>query len=324
MNPTTIPWCDSTWNPFTGCTKGCEYCYARKRASFGNINTGEGSWSPAPSPYYEAAEGDRWPVKFTPTLYPHRLDEPLRRKKPATIFLGSMGDLFDPAIPDSFRDAVFVTVAQARQHTFVVLTKRAEAMRRYFGDDPDERRHSIGAQIPGRMTLDAPLPNLWPGVTATNQADADERIPLLLDTPAAHRFVSVEPMMGPLELTDIERHAAGRLQAITDALAGVTYSPDGEDSCDHAKLDLVIAGAKTPGKALHEQNGCEGFEDRRCRDGWCNEHPNEAYAHRQECRLYWLRSLRDQCLEAGVPFHYKHGGKNPELDGVVYDWRPGR
>jgi protein gp37 len=122
-------------------------------------------------------------------------------------------------------------------------------------------------------------------VTVTNQADADERIPLLLDTHAAHRFVSVEPMLGPVELHP------------NYPSAGITG------------LDLVIVGGKTPGKPLHEQG---------CTDELCADCPD----YDEDCGLIALRSLRDQCEAAGTPLHYKHGGTNPPLDGVVYDWRP--
>lgn len=293
MNKTNITWADLTWNPITGCTRGCEYCYAQKRASFGGRNEHDGHWrqtARAHSPLYEAAENDRWPVGFTPTLYPHRLDEPLRRKKPSVIFLGSMGDLFDPAFPDEFRDSVFATVAAAPRHTFMVLTKRPEEMQRYFLNEDD--RATVAMEfylddladeydIPSEHSW--PFSNLWLGVTVTNQADADERIPLLLSTPAAKRFVSVEPMLGPVDL-----QFAGQSEIGLHVM--------------RLGLDLVIAGAKTPGKPLHQQ-------PRRGPD------PDDLPG-------LWLRSLRDQCEAAGVPFHYKHGGTNPALDGVVYDARP--
>jgi len=225
---------------------------------------------------------------FTPTCHPYRLSQPLDRKKPAIIFIGSMGDVFDPAIPDEFRDRIFATVAAAHWHTFVVLTKRAKEMKRYVtemrlaGRGASALWRNHGIQTDSAWWLNN-FPNLWLGVTVTNQADADERIPLLLDTPAAKRMVSVEPMLGPVDLGDY------------------VWEHDERDyGRDH--LDFVVVGGKTPGKPLHEQHGLE----------WNTELGPSDY----------LRSLRDQCFAAGVPLHYKHGGTNPALDGVVYDWRP--
>lgn len=320
MNKTNIPWADFTWNPITGCTKGCDYCYARGIARrFTRIILEDG----------EPARGG----SARAVMYEHRLDEPLRLKKPATIFLGSMGDPFDPAFPDEFRDRIFgpydgtvracanACIGHSHQQwgepwqTFMVLTKQPEEMRRYFkryykrlSDHADRfkdctteaMRTSPAAQW-FRFEADNPPPNLWLGVTVTNQADADERIPLLLDTPAAHRFVSVEPMLGPVDLSDY------------------LYEMDGGDfGSSRLSLDAVIVGGKTPGKPLHEQCPTSGrlTDFAMCRAG-CGEFcPHN-------CRPSWLRSLRNQCLAAGVPFHYKHAGTNPALDGVVYDWKPG-
>ncbi len=286
MNKTNIPWADRTWNPITGCTKGCEYCYARAIAKrFNRIIPEDGEpvrggsaraiFGDRPAVY--AGEGETFPFAFDPTMYEHRLAEPLKLKKPARIFLGSMGDIFDPTFPDDFIDRVLnVAWRQAPWHTYLLLTKQPQRMREYI-----TREWAVDG---------VPLPNLWLGVTVTNQADADERIPLLLGTPAAHRFVSVEPMLGPVDLSDYVWEHDER-----------DYGVGG--GRDH--LDLVIAGAKTPGKPLHEQAAIG--------KAWKS----------QDDRPTWLRSLRDQCLDAGVDFHYKHQGTNPALDGVVHDAMPG-
>ncbi len=291
MNRTTIPWADFTWNPTTGCTFGCEWCYARKVAARFGGPTPQDSRAPG---YRLAHEGDVFPYGFAPTLYEHRLTEPLRRRKPATIFLGSMGDVFDPAIPDGFRDRIIRAIFAAKQHTFVILTKRAGEMHRYMTD--------FGPGVDYRDVK--PLPNLVLGVSVTNQADADERIPLLLDTPAAMRMVSVEPMLGPVDFGEVWLTDCRECDNFgSEAIVGLNQA--GQSLCRDAcvkggslpHLDFVAVGGKTPGKPLHEQD-----------DVVCGPSPLDA-----------LRSLRDQCAEAGVPFHYKAGSHNPPLDGVVYD-----
>lgn len=314
MNKTSIPWADLTWNPITGCTKGCPYCYARKIACRFGPDMYPGCGDEEANDYFArngAFEGSKYPsfpVGFFPTVYPYRLDEPLRLRKPSRIFLGSMGDLFDPAFPDEFRDEIMATVGAEQRHTFILLTKQPENMRRYF-----EQRLRNGWGWAPDSDLGSMPPNLWLGVTVTNQADADERIPLLLDTPAAVRFVSVEPMLGSISFrwatwdddTPHDRRAGkpgqscpGRFTTDGKPLAAQVNHLDGL-----RMLDWVVVGGKTPGKPLHERV----YQSQE----WAMS-PADS-----------VRSLRDQCAEAGVPFFYKHGGTTPALDGVVYDQYPG-
>lgn len=173
----SIEWTDATWNPVMGCTpvsEGCENCYARALIGrFGKQNKG-----------FPDEPADV-------TLYPERLGAPMHWKEPKRIFACSMSDLFHSAVPFVFITRVFDVMAGAPQHTFMVLTKRAgrmlrvvETLWRGFAD----------------AGIATPLPNVWLGVTAENQTRADERIPILLQIPAAMRFVSVEPMLGPVDL----------------------------------------------------------------------------------------------------------------------------
>lgn len=183
---TKIEWAEETWNPITGCTKisaGCANCYAERMANrLANI----------PGSGYD--KGNPFGVKF----HPDRLDQPLKWKKPRKVFVCSMGDLFHEDVTDSWLDDVFFTAANlARQHTYLVLTKRPQRMYEYF-----TKKIEDGFTWREGITY-VPLPNVWLGVTAENQDAADERIPWLMKTPAAKRFVSVEPMLGQVDLDTI-------------------------------------------------------------------------------------------------------------------------
>ncbi|BBY78918.1 phage Gp37/Gp68 family protein [Mycolicibacterium pulveris] len=177
----SIEWCDDTWNPVTGCTEvspGCDHCYAKTFAE---------RWRGTPGHYFENG--------FDVQLRPDKLDQPLRWRKPRRIFVNSMSDLFHQAVPDDYIARVFAVMAQAPQHTFQLLTKRHARMRHLLSNTGFQAKvyhHS------GSMTW--PLPNVWVGVSAENQQWADTRIPVLLDTPAAVRFVSAEPLLGPIDL----------------------------------------------------------------------------------------------------------------------------
>jgi protein gp37 len=148
-----------------------------------------------------------------------RLDQPLRWKKPRKVFVNSMSDLFHEDVPDAFIDRVFAVMALAPQHTFQILTKRAERMRDYVRSRTAHDGTSLGdvaviARVNGlrgarrrqpqwvsaNELMPWPLPHVWLGVSVENQHFADERIPLLLQTPAAVRFISAEPLLGPINL----------------------------------------------------------------------------------------------------------------------------
>jgi protein gp37 len=195
MSQTKIEWATKVWNPVTGCTKvspGCQNCYAERMAKRLAGRCGYLKEEP-----------------FKVTVHPERLEEPLNWKKPQRIFVCSMGDLFHDDVPDEFIGEVFNTMVNAQWilgHRFLVLTKRPERMKRVIeeiGDIITEQRKP--KKMPDgttrhTMTFSFPLQNIWLGVTAENQEKADERIPILLQIPAAKRFVSVEPMLGPVDL----------------------------------------------------------------------------------------------------------------------------
>lgn len=183
MNKTAISWAKYTWNPVTGCTPvsdGCRNCYAKTMAE--TRLRGRCGY-PADEP-------------FRVTMHPGRLDEPSKMKKPRRIFVCSMGDLFYEKVTDADIDAVMCRIAWATWHTFLVLTKRTERMQDFFS------RHCY-------ENGGDPLSHLWLGVSVEDQATADERIPLLLDTPAAVRFVSYEPALGPVDFTPYLKNLTG-------------------------------------------------------------------------------------------------------------------
>ena len=169
----SIEWTDATWNPVTGCTKitdGCVNCYA---ARF--------------SERFRGVTGHPFESGFDITLRPGRLDQPLRWRKPRTIFVNSMSDLFHKEVPVSFVDRVFDTMEAAAWHTFQVLTKRSSLMQRYL-----RRRYADRA----------PPAHMWFGVSVENAA-ACGRIEHLRQAPAAVRFLSIEPLIGPVGPIDL-------------------------------------------------------------------------------------------------------------------------
>jgi protein gp37 len=187
-----IEWTDATWNPTVGCTKvsaGCDHCYAETL-----VNRFAGT-SPAFPTTFDIVNlrSDRF------------LHQPLRWPKPRRIFVNSLSDLFHKDVPDEFIARVFVVMSMARQHTFQLLTKRHGRMRSLLNSPEFQVLAGRAAfdliqQEHRTVGWDWPLPNLWLGVSAEDQDTADLRIPALLDTPAAVRWVSAEPLLGPITL----------------------------------------------------------------------------------------------------------------------------
>ena len=174
-----IEWTDATWNPVTGCTKvspGCDHCYAETFAE-----------------RFRGVPGHHFERGFDVTLRPERLDQPLRWRRPRRIFVNSMSDLFHDDVPDSFIATVFDVMRSAPQHTFQVLTKRHGRMRSLL-----RKWTPITGTPPWVFTGPWPLPNVWLGVSVEDQHWADIRIPALLQTPAAIRWISAEPLLGPV------------------------------------------------------------------------------------------------------------------------------
>lgn len=255
-----IGWCDVTWNPITGCdsvSPGCDHCWARRMA---RRLAGRHGYPEAPN-------------HFDVTLHPDTLEQPLKWKKPRRVFVCSMSDLFHPGVDHDFRLRIFETIAATPQHTYMILTKRPESCK--WG-------------LPRLFYLWKPLSNVWLGVTAENQEQADKRIPLLLQTPAAVRFVSVEPC---LSAVDIRAY----LWAVGASTVGPWRFPSGRVVHTGGMGGQTVSSS--PANELH----------------WCICGAETGPGARP-MELVWARDLRDQCKAAGVPFFMKAvtGGMIPD------------
>lgn len=315
---TGIEWTDATWNPVTGCTKvspGCDHCYAigatRRISATGN-------------PAYQGLLGfdgiGQMDWSGLVNLLPDRLEQPLRWTRPRMIFVNSMSDLFHENVPDEFIAKVFAVMALAPQHRFQVLTKRHSRMRSLLNDPlfltemrdraylmttgedgavrvPAALRAAYGHTVDvlrGTVSRPWPLPNVWLGVSVENQKWADIRLPALLETPAAVRFLSCEPLLGPVDLH--------REWLVPDArLCG--YS--GATTQDHAALATVLRAA------VHQFSGDAPYVNWVIVGG--ESGPGARPMHPD-----WPRQVRDQCAAAGVPFLFKQWGNwSPRLGGPV-------
>ena len=233
MAASKIEWTDATWNPVTGCDKvspGCKFCYAERL-----------------SKRLKAAGMAKYRNGFAVTLHPDTLEIPLRWRKPRSIFVNSMSDLFHDEVPDDFIGAVFDVMTRADWHRYQVLTKRPERV----------------ASLNSTLLWPA---QIWQGVSVENQ-DYAHRIDLLRDTAAAVKFLSLEPLLGPMANLNLE---------------GIDW--------------VIVGGESGPGARPMQPD--------------------------------WARDIRDQCLDAGVPFHFKQWGgvfkkrNGRELDGRTWDEMP--
>lgn len=288
----------------------------------------------------------------------HILTQPLRWRRPRRIFVNSMSDLFHDDVPDEWIDRVFAVMALSPQHTFQVLTKRPERMRAFLAQDRRDiwseawsagtlpiTRHECQARLSSKATPDQrwlynaervawPLPNVWLGVSIEDQRRADERVPILLDTPAAVRWVSAEPSLGPIDLMMINRQSPLGSMSALPCEPGGTY------------LDWVVIGGESgPGarpmhpdwaRSLRDQCAAAGvpflfkqwgeWEPALDRDrddpDWRRDYRND-YADRGKSR--WLN------LAGGRGFHgdrlhvMRRVGKRAagrHLDGVLHDAYP--
>jgi protein gp37 len=311
-----IQWTDATWNPVRGCSRvsaGCMNCYAERQA-IRQIKTGYAGL------IQRTSHGPAWTgeVRFMDEL----LDQPLRWRTPRRVFVNSMSDLFHEHINVEDLASVFAYMGRAHWHTFQVLTKRPEQMHALLNSDDFRdvyesvehvaqhdaeeilaRRGDFSVHKRRRddirsRNFSLPLPNVHLGVSVENQETADQRIPLLLQTPAAVRFVSYEPALGPVDFTcfkrqpsDVDRALEGneRVQAYwANPLTGVrgVLMKDGRvlDAPNDIgpRLDwLIVGGESGPGA--------------------------------RECFVDWIRRAVEQCRAAGVPCFVKQMGANVTL-----------
>jgi protein gp37 len=288
---TTIEWANqpgyvgAVWNPTTGCTRvsaGCDNCYAFAlhdkrfasnlgvaREHMGNVNESRlGAHLIAAA--RDAGVALPWPKQYDlpfsrVQLMEERIGVPLRVRRPTCYFVDSMADLFHEDVPTEFIARVFNVMGTATQHRFLILTKRPERMyavaRAYYD-----------------LTSQQPFANVWLGTSVEDQASADERIPHLLATPAAVRFLSCEPLLGPVDLTSAllncewcGHHQQGRCTKCSCEGIGLDYQP---------AIDWVIVGGESGARA-------------------------------RPMDLAWARSLVAQCRAAGVAPFVKQMGSFP-------------
>lgn len=296
---TTISWTDATWNVTRGCRRvspGCQNCYAERQANrfAGPGGAYEGLIRLVPKRQIKVVNGEATAVVRTvheprwtgaTKFVTEHLADPLRWKKPRRIFVDSMSDLFYEGFTDEQIAAVFGVMLVAAQHTYQVLTKRPERMSTFFklwsADDCIEAMARTqlpnGHSLPGPKQWNRPArrdwyevetwpaPWIWLGTSVENQAAADERIPHLLETIASVRFLSCEPLLGPVDISEYFDPCS--------VPCGEKPWPD---------LHWVIAG--------------------------CESGPGA-----RRCNVEWLRSLRDQCSAAEVPFFLKQAEESTDL-----------
>ena len=261
---TGISWTDATWNPVRGCSRiseGCRHCYAERVAA---------RFSDEGQPYHGLAvrklkvisdDEQRTEARWTGEvrLVPEHLADPLRWHKPRRIFVNSMSDLFHERLTNEQIAAVFGVMAASPQHTFQALTKRARRMREWFAwyqpgavdriaNALDDALIANGADFRSRSAINRasrdatwPLPNVWLGVSVENQNAADDRVSDLLTTPAAVRFISAEPLLGPTSLwafidgelrnKSLSALGSGPLPGLDWVIAGCESGP-GARPCD--------------------------------------------------------------------------------------------
>lgn len=298
MSPSKIQWTEETWNPLAGCdpiSSGCKNCYAatmaKRLGAMAEADIAAGRDPGGKRKYIGTAERRGGVDVFNGlvVLDPKSLDEPQSWKRPRTIFVNSMSDLFHKRVPDEYIDQVFAVMYECQWHTFQILTKRADrlpaylnscdrilriagaAWRRLEARAPEKaavlRPQDVAADIAAMW----PLKNVWLGVSIENQKRAEQRVMPLLTADAAVRFVSCEPLLSSIYL----RLLPWKDCAI-DAMTGDAFDRVRDRKvAEINKLDWVIAGGETGPRPCHPDD---------------------------------VRGLRDQCQATGTKFFFKQWG----------------
>lgn len=295
-----ISWCDETWNLTRGCqrvSEGCRNCWAMKQA-----NRMKGKRR-KPGPYHDLVrlsdEGPVWTGRAR--FVPEALEHPLRWRKPRRIAVSLMGDLFHEDITNEQIAAVFGVIAATPNHTYLVLTKRPERMAEWFRWIESPKHATCGGWavstsetcqcyvVNGQgLRLDCfeqaeswPLANVWLGISAEDQRTLAKRLPHLLATPAVCRWVSLEPLLGPVQLDHVDTEFYARVDDyyVVDALTGRNRDM-GRPCADVPHLDWVVAGGESGQRA-------------------------------RGANVEWFRTLRQACSLHGIPFHLKQLGAKP-------------
>jgi protein gp37 len=257
---TKIEWCDHSWNPWLGCTKvspACDHCYAEGWAKRSGLVT----WGHDAERRKTSDANWKLPIKWNA--------DAARRGVRYMVFCASLADVFDNAVPVQWRISLIKLICETPHLDWLLLTKRignAAAML-------ESAFRAVHHQREG--WADNFLPNVWLGATVCNQTEADRDIPKLLDVPAAKRFLSIEPMLGPVNLTKL---SLGIFAAKANALTGKWKWEDGPTKSETPPLDWVIVGGESgPGARPM--------------------HPD------------WVTSIRDQCANTDTPFMFKQWGE---------------
>jgi len=271
MGKTKIDWATHVWNPTVGCTavtNGCRYCYARRLHD---------------QRHKAALEGKRVPALYLKPfsevqMLQARVDDPLRwRLYPRRrIFVDSMSDLFHQDVSDDFIARLWASMRLAPTHSFLILTKRPERAAEFTNSE--EFANKVRDRL-ASSDWQWPLPNVWIGASVSNQADLEKFMPYLRRVRAAGRFLSVEPMLGSMDLTPWLHPDYEGIQKQAE------WTPVDVDDYRYNSIDWVICGGETGGK----------YQARPV-------HQN------------WVRDLRDQCVVSGTPFFFKQWG-----DAIPYD-----
>lgn len=279
-----IEWTDHTFNPWVGCTKispGCDHCYAETWAK----RSGMVEWG-----------GPRRLTSDANWQQPFKWNRAARAAgRRDRVFCASLADVFDNEVPQEWRDRLFLLIDMTRGLNWLLLTKRIGNAARML-QETCYRIHPVGGMLA--------WPHVWIGATVVNQEEADRDIPKLQATPAAVRFLSCEPLLGPIDLAYAANQECKHEQGYMEPDTGAWICRQCEENFEINGIDWVIAG----GESGH---------------------------HARPMHPAWARGLRDQCIAACVPFHFKQWGAwlpsdqaasnrwTAEHDDAFHDWPDG-